>query len=105
MRIRRPDVPHGRILRPTPRIDERAPERLARLPRLVHLEREREDALAARAEEHPGRFRLVVRLENLEDAVLRTQHDLVCAEARDVDRILEPLEAERALVDRDRAVE
>src|SRR5262249_62152218 len=52
-----------------------------------------------------GRLRLVVRLEHLEEAVLGTQHDLPGAEARDVDRIVEPLEAERTRVDRDGTVE
>src|SRR5579862_4204 len=105
VRVGRTNPPVRRILRATTGVDERAPELLARRRRLVHLEREREEPLAARREKHAGRLRVVVRLEHLEDAVLPAQHDLARAEARDIDRVLVPLEPERALVDGDRAVE
>src|SRR6266403_4260310 len=99
------DVPALRVIGRAARVDEAGGELRARLHRIPDLERQREDALATRAEEEAGRLLLVVRLEELQETVLGPQHDVAGAEARHVARVLDAREAEALLVERQRTVE
>src|SRR5439155_23424028 len=70
-----------------------------------HAQLHREHPLAALMQEAAGRRLLVARLDQLEEAVLRTQEDVPRTEARHVARLAEAGEAEPVLVDRERALQ
>ena len=68
-------------------------------------ETEGEDPLAARRQERPRRLRLVVRLEQLEETVLRAQEDAAGADRRDVADAVHAREAEATLVQPERTLQ
>src|SRR5262249_31914553 len=99
------EPPPSEVVGRSARLDPGRPEPLACRDRIFELERDREDALAARTEEQGRRHSLVSRLEQLAEAVLRPAHGVARAEARHVARALRAIEPDVRLVERERGLE
>src|SRR5438067_12017402 len=85
--------------------DPGAPELRERRLHGAGAHADRDDPIAPCAQEGARRLRLVVRLEQLDEAVLGAQEDAARADGRHLAHLLDAREAEPALVDPERALE